>query len=69
MGCKGPQDGRLQLAPLGHQDHVDRRAVLQLATKVNIEMPITQAVGDVLDGRMPPHAAIEGLMSRRLKAE
>jgi len=44
-------------------------SVIELAAKVGVEMPITQAVGEVLEGRKPPRDAIAELMSRPLKAE
>jgi glycerol-3-phosphate dehydrogenase (NAD(P)+) len=45
------------------------RAVLRLAEKHGIEMPITAAVSDVLAGRRPPKEAITALMTRELKHE
>ncbi len=45
------------------------RAVLQLAARHQVEMPITQAVHDVLFAGKPPLAAITELMNRPLKAE
>lgn len=45
------------------------QAVLELARRHNVEMPITQAVHDVLFDRKPPLEAITGLMSRPLKPE
>ena len=45
------------------------RAVVALAEQHNIEMPITQAVCDVLFDSKPPLAAITELMSRPPKAE
>ena len=45
------------------------RAVLQVAGRQQVEMPITQAVHDVLFAGKPPLAAITELMNRPLKAE
>ena len=45
------------------------RAVLELAARCKIEMPITQAVHDVLFDDKPPLAAITELMNRPPKAE
>ncbi len=45
------------------------RAVLQLAARQHVEMPITQAVHDVLFAKKPPLVAITELMNRPPKAE
>lgn len=45
------------------------RSVVALAARYGVEMPITHAVYDVLFENKPVHAAIEDLMSRRLKSE
>ena len=44
-------------------------AVLQLAARHDVEMPITQAVASVLSGERPPREAITDLMTRQLKHE
>ena len=44
-------------------------AVLKLAEKHQVEMPITRAVAEVLSGEKPPKAAIHDLMTRQLKHE
>lgn len=44
-------------------------AVLSLAKTTGVEMPIAQAVADVLDGRMQIAQALATLMSRPLKRE
>ena len=44
-------------------------SVAELASRHGVEMPITQAVHDVLFGGVSPAEAIAGLMSRPLKAE
>ena len=45
------------------------REVARRATELTIDMPITQAVAAVLDGRLTPRAAVERLMARDPKAE
>jgi glycerol-3-phosphate dehydrogenase (NAD(P)+) len=45
------------------------RSVAELAARHRVEMPITEAVRDVLFGGVAPAAAIAQLMSRPLKAE
>ena len=45
------------------------KSVVALAAKYGVEMPITQAVYEVLFESKPVQAAIADLMSRRLKAE
>jgi glycerol-3-phosphate dehydrogenase (NAD(P)+) len=45
------------------------RSVVALAARYGVEMPITQAVYEVLFENKPVAAAIEDLMSRRLKPE
>ncbi|NOX59767.1 MAG: NAD(P)-dependent glycerol-3-phosphate dehydrogenase [Planctomycetes bacterium] len=44
-------------------------AVLALAARHNIEMPITRAVASVLEQAVSPQEAINGLMTRQLTAE
>ena len=44
-------------------------SVVALAEKLGVEMPITQAVHDVLFDRVPPAQAIEALMTRPPKPE
>ncbi|MCK4601153.1 MAG: glycerol-3-phosphate dehydrogenase, partial [Phycisphaerae bacterium] len=44
-------------------------SVVELASKLGVEMPITQAVHEVLFGGRPPAEALGELMSRPLKAE
>ena len=44
-------------------------ALILLAARTGVEMPITSAVGMVLDGRVAPRAAIEELFDRPLKEE
>ncbi len=43
--------------------------VLELARRVGVEMPIVEAVGEVLGGRLTPARALERLMARELKEE
>ena len=44
-------------------------AVCRLANRLNVEMPIAQAVKAVLDGEMTPEQAGSTLMSRQLRGE
>jgi len=43
--------------------------LVEIARKKGIEMPIAQAVGGILSGRINVDEAIAALMSRPLKAE
>lgn len=45
------------------------QSVLTLAGRLNVEMPICQAVGEVISGAKAVDAAISELMTRELKAE
>ena len=45
------------------------QSVLSLAKKFHVEMPISEAVGSIIDGRKGVEEAISDLMSRSLKAE
>jgi len=45
------------------------RSVLQLAVNVGVEMPITQAIGEVLFEDKSPSQAISQLMTRQLRSE
>jgi len=45
------------------------RAVKRLSDRLNIEMPITNAVNEVLYNRKPPHDAVIELMTRPLRDE
>ncbi|HOK96420.1 MAG TPA: NAD(P)H-dependent glycerol-3-phosphate dehydrogenase [Anaerohalosphaeraceae bacterium] len=45
------------------------QSIVQLAAKHSIEMPITQAVHEVIQGRKTVREAIAELMTRQLKAE
>lgn len=45
------------------------QSIVQLAAQYGIEMPITQAVYEVIHGRKTVHQAIGELMTRQLKAE
>jgi glycerol-3-phosphate dehydrogenase (NAD(P)+) len=59
------------LAELGHiaEGVHSAREVLRLAASMNVEMPITHAVCQVLFEGMPPGKAVEGLLNREPKAE
>jgi glycerol-3-phosphate dehydrogenase (NAD(P)+) len=43
--------------------------LVEIARKKGIEMPIAQAVGGILSGRINVQEAISSLLSRPLKAE
>jgi glycerol-3-phosphate dehydrogenase (NAD(P)+) len=43
--------------------------VKRLADRLNIEMPITNAVSEVLYNGKPPHDAVSELMTRPLREE
>ena len=45
------------------------REVARRASELGIDMPITQAVAAVLEGRLAPRAAVERLMARDARAE
>ena len=45
------------------------REVAALAAQMNIDMPITQAVDDILQGRRAAHTAVEALLNRDPKRE
>ena len=45
------------------------KSVVALAQRYNVEMPITQAIYEVLFENKPVRVAVADLMSRRLKAE
>ena len=45
------------------------REVLRLAARQRVDMPITQAVDAVLDGRLAPPQAVERLLARDARAE
>jgi glycerol-3-phosphate dehydrogenase (NAD(P)+) len=59
------------LAALGHvaEGVYSARAVERLARSHGIEMPVTEAVNAVLEGRLGPSEALERLLSRERKAE
>ena len=61
----------LVLAELGHvaEGVYSAPVVLRRAQSLGIEMPITQAVVQVLDGSATPHAALGALMARDARAE
>jgi len=44
-------------------------SVLQLGHRLNIEMPITQAVCDILHGAVSARKAVEVLLNREQKSE
>jgi glycerol-3-phosphate dehydrogenase (NAD(P)+) len=59
------------LEDLGHVAEGVRsaREVLRLAQAQKVDMPVSEAVAAVLDGRMAPGAAVERLLSRDAKEE
>jgi glycerol-3-phosphate dehydrogenase (NAD(P)+) len=59
------------LAELGHVSEgvYSAATVLERARTLGIEMPITEAVVEVLEGRLAPAECVRGLMSREAKAE
>jgi len=59
------------VATLGHVAEGVRsaRATLERARPTGIELPITSAVADVLEGRLTPPQAVERLLSRDPKSE
>jgi glycerol-3-phosphate dehydrogenase (NAD(P)+) len=59
------------LQDLGHvaEGVCSAKEVLNLSLKRNIEMPVTQAVNAVLEGKLKPAAAVEQLLSRDPKRE
>ena len=59
------------LASLGHvaEGVLSAVVVLQRARALGVEMPITEAVVDVLQGRLAPAEAPQRLMSRQVRAE
>jgi len=74
--CFGERIGRGQsLEEAGHatdsvvEGIATGKSVVGLAARYHVEMPITQAVYEVLFENKPVQTAIEELMSRRLRAE
>ena len=59
------------VSSLGHvaEGVYSARTVLQRARHMGVEMPIVQAVVDLLDGRMLPTATVAALMGRGAKTE
>ena len=59
------------LEQLGHvaEGVYTAREVAKLAKASGVEMPVTDAVNGVLEGRLTPKAAVEQLLSRDLKQE
>lgn len=59
------------LNTLGHvaEGVYTARAVLQLSRKLNVGMPITEAVCSILHENVPARAAVENLLNREPKAE
>lgn len=59
------------LAELGHvaEGVYSAPTVLQRARERGVEMPITEAVAQILDGRLTPQQGLERLMGRSARAE
>lgn len=59
------------LRELGHVSEgvYSAAAVLARAQALGVSMPITEAVVQVIDGRLSPHAAVQQLMAREARAE
>jgi glycerol-3-phosphate dehydrogenase (NAD(P)+) len=59
------------VAELGHvaEGVLSAAVVLQRAERLGVEMPIVQAIVDVLDGRLSPRDAMRQLMSREARPE
>jgi glycerol-3-phosphate dehydrogenase (NAD(P)+) len=59
------------LRQLGHvaEGVLSAAVVLERATRLGVEMPITQAVVDVLEARLAPAQALRALMQRDAKGE
>jgi len=67
-------EGRLLAEILGSRSAVTEgvytaAALVRLARKKNVEMPIAEAVHEIIEGRLGVDEAISGLMQRPLKAE
>jgi glycerol-3-phosphate dehydrogenase (NAD(P)+) len=45
------------------------RTVVQRAASLGLDMPIAQAVVELLDGRLSPQAAVAALMGRQARGE
>jgi glycerol-3-phosphate dehydrogenase (NAD(P)+) len=45
------------------------RTVVQRAESLGLDMPIAQAVVELLDGRLGPQAAVAALMGRQARGE
>jgi glycerol-3-phosphate dehydrogenase (NAD(P)+) len=59
------------LAQLGHvaEGVYTARTAAERAARLGVEMPITEAVVDVLEGRLQPSEAMQRLMARQSRAE
>ena len=69
LGKGEPLDAYLERSPFVVEGVATTRAVVDLAEKYRVEMPITSAVHAVLFEKLDPLQAISGLMSRELKGE
>lgn len=71
---RGLGEGRTLAEILGSRSAVTEgvytaAALVRLARKKNVEMPIAEAVHEIIEGRLGVDEAISGLMQRPLKAE
>ena len=69
LGRGATLDDYVAQSPMVVEGVATTRAVVALAAKYRVEMPIAQAVHDVLFDGLDPLQAITGLMSRAPKAE
>jgi glycerol-3-phosphate dehydrogenase (NAD(P)+) len=73
VGLQLAQGAPLQevLKNLGHvaEGVSTAQEVAKLAAARGVEMPVTAAVNDVLQGKLTPKAAVEQLLARDLKQE
>jgi glycerol-3-phosphate dehydrogenase (NAD(P)+) len=63
--------GRGEAAPAGKlaEGAFTAPVLVELAAAQKVDMPVSQAVAGILDGRLTIDAAIEGLLTRPFKAE
>ncbi len=80
LTCSSPQSRNFAYGmALGHGEALDNRplaegvhtarAVIDIAARSNIDIPIMGTVAEILDGKLSPREAVTALLSRPLKAE
>jgi glycerol-3-phosphate dehydrogenase (NAD(P)+) len=71
MALAGGKNLEQALSSLGHvaEGTNTARLILKRAKVLGIDMPLVQAVNDVLDGRKTPHECVAALMSREIRDE